>query len=110
MSNSVHAPLRGNNGPYVMHLEQVVRMMDRGADFLVELHPLSDVAEGVRGPLMRRMRIRITDGGGVQFQPMDGGSHVWPGMRLSDYKARWRCWAGDPGPRRMGTRWSGAGC
>lgn len=92
-------------GPYVLHLERVVQLIDRGNTLTVELHPCSDLPN-VTGGLIRRIGAHILDGGEVMLIALNGMSTLQLGLTLANYKQIWRCWVGNPTERqRRELRW-----
>jgi hypothetical protein len=92
MSNSTHGPQRGCGEPFVMHLERVVRFIEMGARFeAVEFHPNSDQGQA-RGAVIRRVGLRIREGGAVNLIALDGTEIYGYGLSLANYKRTWRIW------------------
>ena len=92
MNTSMRAPQRGDNGPFLMHLERVCRLIEKGAEFTIEFNPCSDIAP-MLGRVMERVRLRIEEGGDVTVLAR-GGSEGYRllGLTLANYKRLWRCW------------------
>lgn len=92
MNTSMRAPQRGDNGPFLMHLERVCRLIEKGAEFVIEFNPCSDIAP-MLGRVMERVRLRIEEGGDVTVLAR-GGSEGYRllGLTLANYKRLWRCW------------------
>lgn len=92
MNTSMRAPQRGDNGPFLMHLERVCRLIEKGAEFTIEFNPCSDIAP-MLGRVMERVWLRIEEGGDVTVLAR-GGSEGYRllGLTLANYKRLWRCW------------------
>lgn len=97
---------RPRGGPFVMHLDRVCQLIDKGQTFVVEFHPVFNNAGDLRGKIMGGMGLHIMDGGDVALQLMDGTS-IMVGLTLANYEKVWRCWQkGRPDDRqRRETEW-----
>lgn len=82
---------RPKGGPFVMHLNRVCQLIDKGQTFTVEFHPVFNSAGDLRGKIMGGMGLHIMDGGDVALQLMDGTS-IMVGLTLANYEKVWRCW------------------
>lgn len=107
MSNSIRGPQRGNNVPFVMHLERVCRLVDMGARFaVIEFNPNSDLGK-VRNKLLKEVGLRIREGGDVSMVMLDDSVVTGFGLRLGNYKRIWRIWQnGEPTEeQRRAVKW-----
>ena len=101
MSSSIRGLQRGASGPYVLHLERVCQLIDRGTPVTVELHPNSDAIG-----LLPRVLIDIHEGGDVSLHRIGSGDRLFLGLTLANYKRQWRCWVGEPTEaQRRAMRW-----
>lgn len=92
-------------GPYVLHLERVCQLIERGNPLTVEFNPCSDLPV-VSAGILRRIGAHILDGGEVQLISLNGTSTLLVGLTLANYGQLWRCWAGEPNEqRRRAARW-----
>lgn len=97
MNTSLRHPGRGKNAPFIMHLERVCELIERGQTFTVEFHPIFNASGRFRGKVIGRLGLHIMDGGGIALQLMDGTT-VMVGLTLANYGSLWRCWQnGTPG-------------
>ena len=86
---------RGGSGrPYILHLERLCQLIERGQRFVVELHPCADLLPEYQGGLLKRVGLAILAGGDVAVDLMDGQSRLFLGLTLANYKTRWRVWIG----------------
>lgn len=90
MSANAKFPPRGNM-PFVMHLDRVVQLIEKGQTFTVEFHPVFNASGQFRGKIIGRLGLHIMDGGDVAIQLMDGTS-IMVGLTLANYGSLWRCW------------------
>ena len=105
MGDSRRAP-RGAGQPYVLHLDRVCQLMERGTPMNVELHRVRGLPATWAGELMHAVRMRVLEGGEVQIEPDGRGVSLRLGIWLGDYGSVWRVWAGMPGDvQRIGTKW-----
>ena len=105
MSNSLRNPAIGNRGPYVLHLERVVQLIDRGNTLNIEFNPCSDLPQVTTG-MIRGIGAHILDGGEVMLLTIAGDATFKLGLTLANYKQIWRCWVGNPTERqRRSLRW-----
>lgn len=106
MRTSIRGPLRGNNAPFVMHLERVCRLIEMGQRFTIEFNPCSNVGK-LRGRLIKDMGLHIESGGDIALVTTDGISTAGFGLTLANYKSVWRCWQnGEPDEAmRRGLKW-----
>ena len=74
------------NAPYVMHLESVVRNIEKGWTFTIELCS--------KEALIRNVTLRICENGDVAYILRDGDLWHYSGLTLANYKLKWRCWKG----------------
>lgn len=91
VGNSLRGPRRGGDGPFVMHLERVCRLIEMGQRFSVEINPCSDVGSAAPN-VVRDLEIRIHAGGAVSLQTIHGAPVMMFDLTLSNYKRVWRCW------------------
>ena len=91
MSKSIRGPQYGDDGPFLMHLERVCRLIEKGAEFVIEFNPCSDLP-ALLGETMEHVRLRIEEGGDVTVLAR-GGSEGYRllGLTLANYKRLWRC-------------------
>ena len=96
---------KSNNAPFVLRLEQLVRLMEQGK-FVIEFNPCSDIGATV-GTLIKDVGLRIERDGDVAMVTSDGQSVCTMGLTLANYKRIWRCWhKGVPNENmRRGLRW-----
>jgi len=94
------------NSPFVMHLDRVCQLIEKGQTFTVEFHPVFNACGEFRGKIIGRLGLHIMDGGDVALQLMDGTS-IMVGLTLANYGSLWRCWQnGTPyGNQRKSTAW-----
>ena len=105
MSSSARGPQRRPDGPYVLHLERVCQLVDRGTAVTLELNPASDAAMTTDG-ILPRVLIDIHEGGDVSLHRLGSGDRVFLGLTLANYKRRWRCWVGIPSEaQRRAMKW-----
>lgn len=92
MNTSMRAPQRGDNGPFLMHLERVCRLIEKGAEFVIEFNPCSDLP-ALLGETMEHVRLQIHEDGAVSVHAgrKDIAFNLL-GLTLSNYKRLWRCW------------------
>lgn len=98
--------MKRNNAPFVMHLEQVCRLIDMGQHFVVEFNPCSDV-NVENNHMIRNVGLGIKDGGRISMI-MPGGIYIMAyDMTLANYRKLWRCWQnGVPNEaQRRGLKW-----
>lgn len=88
MSNSTRGQQHRDDGPFVMHLERVCRLIEMGQRFTVEFNPCSDVGGGITSGI----RLSIRDGGEVCMQSLNGAGFMLFNLNLANYKRVWRCW------------------
>lgn len=107
MSSSIRGPQHGGTGAYVLHLERVCQLIERGNTLTVEINPVSDVAAAMDRPVIRAT-IDIHEGGDVSLgRPGHNGDRLFLGLTLANYKRVWRCWAGEPTEaQRRAMRWN----
>ena len=108
MNMSTRGPLRGNDTPFVMHLERVCRLIEMGQKFTIEFNPCSDIVETM-GNMIESAGISIlTDGrvstlhteladlslldGRVCIHRPSGYGAAVANLSLANYKRVWRCW------------------
>ena len=92
MSNSIRGPQRSTNGPFIMHLERVCRLIEMGARFgVIEFNPASDLGK-VRDTLIKEIGLAIHDGGSVSMIALNGTGISGFGLTLANYKRVWRIW------------------
>ena len=105
MSNSARGPQRAD-GPRIMYLDNVCRLLAEGQRFTIEFHPYSDLYGSMEGRMLKSMGLHILDGGQVAIIPPNGGASIFMGASLANYGSLWRCWQGTPtDAQRRGTPW-----
>lgn len=92
MSKSIRGPQYGDDGPFLMHLERVCRLIEKGAEFVIEFNPCSDLP-ALLGEIMEHVKLRIHEDGAVSVRvgPKDIAFNLL-GLTLANYKRLWRCW------------------
>lgn len=109
MSNSTRGQQNRTEGPRVMYLDRVCRLLAEGQRFTVEFHPYSDLYGDMGSRVARNLGLHILDGGQVSILPMNGTA-IFLGASLANYGSLWRCWQGEPSEaQRRGTPWKGQG-
>lgn len=97
----------GKNGPFLMHLERLCRLISMGQTFTVEFHPVLTGTGELRGKVIRHLGLHIMDGGDAAIQLIDKSATIMVGLTLANYKRAWRVWQnGVPtDEQRRGTEW-----
>lgn len=91
MNMSTRGPLRGNDTPFVMHLERVCRLIEMGQKFTIEFNPCSDIVETM-GNMIESAGISILTDGRVCIHRPSGYGAAVANLSLANYKRVWRCW------------------
>lgn len=97
----------GKDGPFLMHLERLCRLISMGQTFTVEFHPVLTGTGELRGKVIRHLGLHIMDGGDVAIQLIDKSATIMVGLTLANYKRAWRVWQnGVPtDEQRRATEW-----
>lgn len=84
--------IKRSGGPFIMHLERVVRLIEMGQRFVVEINPNSDVYDLIGRRMLEGVRLEIADGGRLLVEMANGVGVSVLRLTLANYKRVWRCW------------------
>lgn len=92
MSKSTRGPQHGHDGPFMMHLERVCRLIEMGAEMTIEFNPSSDLP-AMLGGIMEHVRLKIHEDGAVSLHADHNTvGYSLTGLTLASYNRLWRCW------------------
>lgn len=92
MNTTKRGPQRDNTAPFLMRLERLCQLIEKGAEVTIEFNPCSDIP-AMLGHTMDHVHLRIHEGGDVSVHAKnDTVSFNLLGLTLANYKRLWRCW------------------